>query len=282
MEANLLAGQPLNHWSFYSSIGFATSIFYTLVYYVSSKRINPQLVSFDWNNRSVWYSHNRTFVRISLILSCLALVFSGVFFLYRNYAGIFRLSIRDCFLIILFPLLALSYSFKLPFTNKFSLRKFGILKPFILGFAWAGFVTAFPIIALKAEGTYELNSRLPEIWLFMQNFIFISLLCIIFDIKDEQSDRKQQIRTIPVLLGIRQTVYFIIIPLTIINLFIKATVMYAYQNPFLPIIIRAVPNIILVAVSLQVRSKKSTLYYLAIIDGMMLVKALTGIISIYL
>jgi 4-hydroxybenzoate polyprenyltransferase len=210
------------------------------------------------------------------------LVFSVFFFLYRNYAGIFHVSIRDYFLVVLFPLLALSYSFKLPFTDKLSLRKFGILKPFILGFTWAGFVTAFPIISLKAEGNYELNSRLPEVWLFMQNFIFISLLCIIFDIKDEQSDRKQQLRTIPVLLGVKRTIYFIIIPLTVINLFIKAAVMYAYQNPFLPIIIRSIPNIILVAVSLQVRSKKSTLYYLAIIDGMMLVKALTGILSIYL
>ena len=253
-----------------------------MVYYISSKRINPQLVSFDWNNRSVWYSYNRSFVGISLILSCLAFAGSVLVFLYQNYTRIFNLPIQYYFLLVIFPLLAFSYSFKIPFTEKFALRKFGILKPFILGFAWAGFVTAFPIIALKAEGRYDVNNRLPEIWLFMQNFIFISVLCIIFDIKDEQSDKKQKLRTIPVLLGVRQTVYFIIIPLTIINLIIKASVMHAYQNPFLPIVLRSIPNIILVAVSLQVRSTKSTLYYLAIIDGMMLVKALTGILSIYL
>jgi 4-hydroxybenzoate polyprenyltransferase len=283
IETNLLAGQPLNSLPFYLVIGFATILFYSIIYYVSSKKINKEIVAFDWKNRTVWYSYHRNYIRILLIISGIIIIASGIYFSVENFSRLFSLPVWKYFLLALFPLVSITYSFNvLPFKNLSILRQIGVLKPFILGFAWSGFVTLFPLFLLEIEGRSQNTNALPAYWLFIQNFVFISMLCIIFDIKDVQLDQKQKLRTIPVILGVQRTIYFVIIPLLIMNLLLKTIYMMANEMLVMQIIIRDLPNIVLIWLSLQVRQRKSTLYYLAVIDGMMLVKAITGIISTYL
>ncbi|MDB5232112.1 MAG: hypothetical protein JWN76_2917 [Chitinophagaceae bacterium] len=284
IETNLLAGLPENDWLFYLIIGTATIVFYTLVYYIASRFINPEMVAFDRKNRNVWYGHHRPLVRFVLIAAiAILLICEGLYF-FRYLDRISRLTFTDYFLLAIFPLVSIAYSFEIPLLKHFRpLREAGILKPFVLGFAWAGFVTVYPVLGLKWEGIAITSADgIPVQWLFIQNFLFISLLCILFDIKDMQYDRRKQLNTIPVRLGATKTIFYVVIPLIILNMVIKSVYFFHTSQFFTALFIRGIPYVILLLVSFEVRKEKSTLYYLAVIDGMMLLKALTGIISTYL
>lgn len=109
--------------------------------------------------------------------------------------------------------------------------------------------------------------------------MFISVLCIMFDIKDYVSDSAQQLNTFVVSKGLRKTIFFIIIPLCLLGL--GTFVIYGITRQFHPIKIalNVVPFAFLIAVAHSLRVRRSLLYYLVIVDGLMLLKAVCGIIA---
>lgn len=281
METCVVAGLPLNSPLFYLVIAAATVCFYGLVYYISGLSINPQLKSFDWQSRIQWYASHRRMIQFLLVVGIVVMVVDALL-----YAWIYRINFKYLgFLhytaIVFFPLLSVAYSFNvLPFSKFTVLRSAGVVKPFILGLAWAGFVTVFPLIGLRFEGNISAHYQIAGGWLFVQNFIFISLLCILFDIKDVDDDKKRRLRTIPVRIGVQQTIAFVVVPLVFINMALKF--IYFQHSPafYVAVAIRLIPYAFLLFIAFQVRQPKSTLFYLAAVDGLMLLKALVGIISI--
>lgn len=109
--------------------------------------------------------------------------------------------------------------------------------------------------------------------------MFVSVLCIMFDIKDYSMDSNQQIKTFVVKMGLRKTIFYIIIPLCIAGL--GSFITYGITRGFSPIKItlNVLPFLMLVAVAYSLQNKKSILYYLIIIDGLMLAKAICGSIA---
>jgi 4-hydroxybenzoate polyprenyltransferase len=112
--------------------------------------------------------------------------------------------------------------------------------------------------------------------------MYITMLCIMFDIKDYAADHNSQLKTFVVTYGLRKTIFFIIIPLSAVGL--GTFVTYAFLRDFSweRILINIAPFILLIIVAYSMQRRKSILYYLAIIDGLMLVKAICGIIGITL
>jgi 4-hydroxybenzoate polyprenyltransferase len=112
--------------------------------------------------------------------------------------------------------------------------------------------------------------------------MFITLLCIMFDIKDYAADHNEQLKTFVVEYGLRRTIFYILIPLAAIGL--GTFVLYAAIRhfPLLRILVNTIPFILLIIVAYSMHRRKNILYYLAIIDGLMLVKALCGIAGISL
>ena len=109
--------------------------------------------------------------------------------------------------------------------------------------------------------------------------MFISVLCIMFDVKDYADDQNQRIKTFVVEVGLYKTIFYILIPLCILGL--GSFVLYAALRDFsiFKILINIVPFIALMAVAYSLQQHKSIFYYLVIIDGLMLVKAVCGIIG---
>jgi len=107
--------------------------------------------------------------------------------------------------------------------------------------------------------------------------MFISLLAVLFDIKDYAADHNKKLKTFVVRIGLRKTIFYIIIPLTLVGFI--AFIAFAYLLHFhtLRIIVNSIPFILLIAVAWSMQRRKSILYYLVVIDGLMLVKALCGI-----
>ena len=112
--------------------------------------------------------------------------------------------------------------------------------------------------------------------------MFLSVLCIMFDIKDYAMDYNQQLKTFVVNIGLRKTIFYIIIPLSVAGL--ASFMAYALNQHFqlVKIFLNTIPFIFLLLVAYSLQKRKSIFYYLVIIDGLMLLKAICGSLAMLL
>jgi hypothetical protein len=101
-----------------------------------------------------------------------------------------------------------------------------------------------------------------------------------FDIKDYASDSGSRLNTFVVKFGLRKTIFFIILPLCIVGL--GTFVFYGITKHFHPIKItlNVFPFLLLILTAYSLYSRRSLLYYLAVVDGLMLVKGICGTVAI--
>jgi hypothetical protein len=100
-----------------------------------------------------------------------------------------------------------------------------------------------------------------------------------FDFKDYATDYNQYLKTFVVSFGLRKTIFYILIPLIILG-FLSFLLVTNYRHfTFIKIAINSIPFILLTAVSFSLTKRKSIFYYLIVIDGLMLVKAICGIVA---
>lgn len=276
IEASLQQGSSLNSRTYYLLVFVATVLYYTHAY-IAEPDSEPG------NQRSAWYHTHRQFVKYTQLIFTVVLLITGMDLLGANWSHLKYTSLLLWVMAGLFPLVAaLYYGSLTPGRATNSLRKQGWLKPFFIGFVWAGAVTIYPVLFYSIEEGIPYIPGLVSILLFVKNFMFITMLCIMFDIKDYAADHNLHLKTFVVSLGLRKTIFYIIIPLSIIGL--GTFIVYAVLRdfPFLRIVINTIPFILLIIVAYSLHRRKSILYYLAIIDGLMLAKAICGIIGITL
>ena len=186
------------------------------------------------------------------------------------------MTIKDAALLLSFPLVGLLYY---GLSAKLSLRNTHWLKPFVIGFVWAGIVTLFPLFYSQLSTQSRFNIGLVSCFLFIKNLMFVAVLCIMFDIKDYATDYNQHLKTFVVSFGLRKTIFYILIPLTLIGF--ASFVMIAFSRHFsaIKIAINTIPFIILLVVAYSLHKRKNIFYYLAVIDGLMLLKAVCGSVA---
>jgi len=273
IETSIQRDYPLNNYWYYILLFTATVVYYTMAY------INVSVP--DKNNiRAVWYmQHRKNIILSQLILSIISII--AVFFLiYPILPHILQMPWYQWTLIILFPLSALLYyGVLLPHYHLLNLRNTGWLKPFVIGFVWSGVVSIYPVMF------YCINRNIPYILsafglvLFIKNMMFITVLCIMFDIKDYASDYNTELKTFVVKMGLRKTIFNIMIPLSVLGFGSFLTYNFIHHFPPGRIFINTIPFILLIIVAYSMYQRKPILYYLAIIDGLMLIKAICGIIG---
>jgi hypothetical protein len=103
-----------------------------------------------------------------------------------------------------------------------------------------------------------------------------------FDIKDYAADYNHRIKTFVVQMGLRKTIYYILMPLCVLGLFSYILFVTIHHFPFTRIVFNTVPFLLLLLVAYSLQRRKPILYYLAVIDGLMLVKAGCGILGVLL
>jgi 4-hydroxybenzoate polyprenyltransferase len=206
------------------------------------------------------------------------LLLGGSYELYTLFPGIRLMGIDDILYCCFIGLGSFLYYFdtkKYPFLN---LRSYGLLKPVVIGCIWAGAGVYAPYLFLKlSQQHYVGMSHLPI--LFVSNALYITVIAVLFDIKDFESDANKQMKTLVVRMGLTKTINWIVIP--IVALILLATLRYSYLHQFTgyQILLNTIPFILLISVSYQMHQRKSILYYLAIIDGLIVVKAACGLIA---
>jgi hypothetical protein len=273
MEASLQHLLPLNSWQFYVLVFAATVAYYTKAYMTD---ISVETI----NKRTQWYNQHRKTVKISQGI-CILTGASLLFYLLWIHRGeLARITLTEWILTGIFPAVAiLYYGINSKLFGNYNLRDKGWLKPFVIGFTWAGFVTVYPVFYYYFENAVSYTPDSLTVFLFLKNFIFISILCIMFDIKDYASDYHHHIKTFVVQAGLRRTIFYIIIPLTLFGL-LTFIIFVVYEHFHLSrILLNTIPFILLLLVGYSMRLRRSTLYYLVVVDGLMLVKAAFGIVA---
>lgn len=276
IETNLLTNISLNVFPFYLLIFFCTCMYYTMIYVRSVGAKN-------YNERTLWYRTNLSKIKKILQIALFVVIIFLLYLLLRNIHTLLLLSPSQCLLIILLPLIAGWYTFSPTVFRLKNIRQTGWIKPFVVGLTWSGWVTGYPILISKVQtGQQSITFISPYFLLGFQNFLFFTIVAIIFDVKDYRTDFNHRLRTFPVILGIRKTFRFIIIPLTFLNLVIFFIFQRQERFSAGQTILQLIPYLLLILILMKHRQQKSLLYYLVAVDGLVFAKALFGIISILL
>jgi hypothetical protein len=267
IEATLQQNFPLNSVYYFIAVFCVTVVYYSRAYIIE-RPVNTT------NERSLWYNRFQKFVIASQFALTLFAIAFVLYFIQHDWDKIKNISMLEVFLVIIFPLVGLFY-YGVSGT-RYSLRNIGWLKPFVIGFAWAGLVTFYPIIYYCVHNDLAYQVTIISLLLFLKNFMFVSVLCIMFDIKDYASDSGFNLNTFVVKVGLRRTIFFIIIPLCILGL--GTFVLYGVTRHFHPlkISLNVLPFILLLLTAYSLHTRRSLLYYLVVVDGLMLVKAICG------
>lgn len=275
IETNMQHGFALNGIHFYTIIFLGTAWYYTYTYV---KNLPNELL----DDRIIWYKKNTSSLKQTQNILLIFLIADIVFFVIKYEASFIKMASIQYGQIFLFPLAALTYTFNLlPFPEIKKLRRIGWLKPFIVGFVWSGFVSVYPIIFYQIQTNIGNEIfAMPSGLLWLKNFMFISTLCVMFDLKDFEIDKKDGLKTFAVQFGVSNTIKYIIIPLVIIC--IAAFIIFVEQNhfPYQRILLNIIPYLFLILISFALlKKKRKIIYYLFVIDGLMILKAICGILG---
>lgn len=266
---------PLADGAYYILLFSGTAFYYTYAYIGATLHVGVHA-----NPRVKWYVDHRQFILLSQKIWLSICIITGTYLLYKYHEGIFDLPISYWLGLATIPLAALLYYGLGP--AAINLRFTGWLKALVIGFVWAGTVSVLPVVIAKIE--YRSSVAQPDFmfWLFIKNLIFCTVNAIMFDIKDYEDDSNIQLKTFVVKFGLKKTIFFILIPLLVIG--VIALLCFTYYKGFSPIIIgfNLIPFVILLFVAYSLRQPKSILYYLIVIDGLLLLKAICGISGIVL
>ena len=265
---------PFNSVIYYLLLFSATVMYYTYAYrgVLKSSSIS--------NLRAEWYKQHYTFVGYTQWLFLTACIVLGAQILANNFRHLLHLSLLSWLIVaVIFFSSVLYYGLLPKSVFKLNLRNTGWLKAFVIGFVWAGCVSLIPLVVLQIEGKAYAIDPILLIGLFIKNWMFCTVNAMMFDFKDYADDSNKQLQTFVVRFGLNRTISFIIIPLVLIG--IVCTVAFTYYRHLgaLPICILLIPFFLLLIVSYSMYRQKSIFYYLIVIDGLVLIKAICGILA---
>jgi hypothetical protein len=268
IEAMLQQEYPLNGIPFFVLLFCVTVLYYTRAY------IQEKTEDTD-NLRSLWYMRNHRIIWWNqVILGIISVV------ILTYYATLYASQLAGISLFE-FLLLAVPVAVGILYygVGSFNIRNIGWLKPFLIGFEWAVLVTIMPTLFYHLSHNSHMPLTLIGVLLFIKNMMFLTVLSIMFDIKDYAVDSNQQLKTFVVKVGLRKTIFYIIIPLSIIGL--GTFLSYGFTHAFHPmkIALNTIPFILLVVLALSMQRRHSIFYYLVLIDGLILLKAICGMVA---
>ncbi|WP_290792094.1 UbiA family prenyltransferase [Flavihumibacter sp. UBA7668] len=250
-ETNLLLGLKSSHWSLYCFVFGATLLQYNLHYFFKKAHAFK-------SERQDWSIQNRLTQKILIAAGLLLVILS-----------LFWLEPRHFVVLAVLAILASLYSFPLlPFVNK-PLKEFGLLKIGLLSLEWTLVTVWFPADQQGIDMT--------SYWLvFLRRFLFMFVLCLLFDMRDRELDATNGIRTIPVRMGVSKSYRLADI---ILLIFVLISLIQLIRTSDFPFFHAMLLSALLTRFVIQLTKKFDNDYiYLAGIDGMMLVQ--TALVAI--
>ncbi|MEO8765648.1 MAG: UbiA family prenyltransferase [Ginsengibacter sp.] len=248
IQTNLLLHLPLNTFSFYCFVFGATLVQYNLHYLVKTTAVKNSY-------RLQWSSGNKTVHKALLFLGIALIIFSFLSFRLHHFI-----------ILAILGAVAFLYSYPgIPFSGKKRIKDYGFLKIITLALLWTLVTVWFPANGFQFENNIF-------IFVFLKRFVFLFVLCLVFDIRDIDVDRNENIRTLPVLLGKGKsyfTAYILLIGFVILSL-----LQFFYfddKGILIAMLLSAAATFFTIELT---KKTNSDFIYLAGIDGMMLLQAM--------
>jgi len=237
---------------FYGIAFFATVLFYNHPY-------ARNYSSYSNNPRSSWCKKNYHFLLINQLLFTVVLCICLVYLSVNYHQKIKNMGHWSWFLLLIFPIIGALYYGNNLLARRHNLRKIGWLKPFIIGFVWAGMSNVYPILYSNLIHQKEYAWDAFSVLLFLKSFMFISMLAILFDIKDYVADSKEELNTLIVKIGLRKTIFYVITPLTILGLLTFISYALIQQFSFPRMILNMIPYLCLLLATRLFKKRRTML-----------------------
>ncbi len=149
---------------------------------------------------------------------------------------------------------------KIPYYPFTELRKIAVAKTLFLALAWMHITAALPLLLLDV--TWQ-----PTNYLFVLNrFFLLYPICILFDYRDRESDRKEGIRSI-ITLSDDKTIDIFFWGCLVAS-FITCIILYFYHVSILTIIALAAPVVVLGFLYNPLKTNFSDYWYYFVVDGL--------------
>lgn len=276
IESCLQLQLPLNSWLYYVILFCATVFYYTFAY------MGPLYGGPASNPRKSWYQkHHLKIAWSQRILLSVGIIFS-CWFIFKNIGSIKKLPFIFWLETAVTLLAGILYYGLLPRSFfKLNLRHTGWLKAFVIGFVWACCANILSLVVVQIEKGPLAFETILLLWLFIKNWMFCTVNAIIFDIKDYADDSNKQLKTFVVRIGLKKTIFYVLLPLIIIGLIsLVAFTTYRHANIF-NVGFNLIPFIILLMITWSMQKPHRLLYYLIVIDGLIFLKAICGIAGMH-
>lgn len=230
-----------------------------IIYNLSMLLAKPKKPQESGYRRVRWiFSHHRLTITTTLV-SCLAIVPLTFFFL----------NFHSLLFILATGLLAAAYSFPLFMLNNkaIGLRNLPGIKLFLIALIWSLSTVAFPII--QAESEFGIYIPFTETFLLTaKRFLFIAAITIPFDIRDLFQDKIHELKTLPVLLGVKKSQWICFSFLSV-----YAAMLLLYNNGFGADVYALFTTILLTGwLIFKSDFKRNEYYYFLLLDGTMILQ----------
>ncbi len=148
------------------------------------------------------------------------------------------------------------------YLQPFNLRRHGYIKPFLISFVW---VISCSLVPLIENDLLTAHSG----WFLASQFVFISVLCMLFDIKDNEADYLSGVNTYANRFGVNTT-KIICCALVVIGF----TCFYKFNHEPDFLIKSIALRLILLATILFTNDNKHSFYFYLWIDGLLILQAI--------
>ncbi|MGE3654769.1 MAG: hypothetical protein AB7G22_11645 [Flavobacteriales bacterium] len=203
-----------------------------------------------------WIIRNR---KRLFFASLLSLVFS-VYFMFQLSLSVFLMMIPLALFSILYVIPVLS--------KKKAIRDLPFAKIFVISIVWSVVMVAIPVVNYSGfEGLTQSSSLI----LLFEQFIFILAITLPFDVRDLRYDMESNIQTIPLYIGIKNTITLSHGLLVLV--FVLKWIQYAYLEQLsLPQLIATGITIFLSGFIIAFTSlRRSELFFSGFVDGTMII-----------
>jgi 4-hydroxybenzoate polyprenyltransferase len=254
--AFLLSEQQL--YFFAKNLQLSFFIFFSVLASYNLQRLytlrkSPFIVQFD---RWKWVSENK---KLIFLIGIIASLICTIFFFTFNW--------KSKLIIIFTTLISLFYIF-IPRFLPNGLRAIPFLKAGFVALSWAFVMVLLPYFSFEQKTQTNVLLHVTEIFLFMFS------ITQPFDIRDLELDKKSNIKTLPMVIGIENTKFLCLFTL-LISLVIS---FFIYENTFfIGIALSAAYTAFLIVFSTP---SKSEYYYSFFLESTMLVRVLLVYLTI--
>lgn len=208
-------------------------------YYV----VNQTIVDTE---RGQWSLKHKKPLLYSIVV-CLAIVF----FLCRNLSN---LSIG---IMVGAELISTLY-----YLQPFNLRRYGYVKPFLISFVW---VISCGLVPLLENQLFTWHS----VWYLASQFVFISVLCMLFDVKENESDYLSGVNTYANRFGVKTTKL-----ISACLVLVGFSCFYMFNNTMPYLILSIILRTVLLITILLTDDRRHAFYYYLWVDGLLILQTI--------